>query len=46
VHIENLYLGGQRATEQDASSVAEAIRQLLQSGLNAAGAGEPIGVPT
>jgi hypothetical protein len=45
VHIENLYLGGQRATEQDAASVADAIRQLLQSGLGAAGAGEPIGVP-
>lgn len=46
VHIENLYLGGQKATEQEAMSVAEAIRQLLQSGMNAAGAGEPLGVPT
>lgn len=46
VHIENLYLGGQKATEQDTTSVAEAIRQLLQSGINAVGAGEPLGVPT
>jgi hypothetical protein len=46
VHIENLYLGGTKATEQETMSVAEAIRQLLQAGNNAAAAGEPLGVPT
>lgn len=46
VHIEHLYLGGQKATEQETMSVAEAIRQLLQSGINAVSAGEPLGVPT
>jgi hypothetical protein len=42
----DLYFAGQKATEGEKASLADAIRQLLQSGINAVGAGEPLGVPT
>lgn len=42
----DLYFAGQKATDSEKVSLAEAIKQLLQAGNNAAGAGEPLGVPT
>lgn len=46
LHIENVWFGGQKATEQETTSLVEMLRQQLQAGLGAAGAGEPLGVPT
>jgi hypothetical protein len=46
LHIENVWFGGQKATDQETTSLVEMLRQQLQAGLGAAGAGEPLGVPT
>jgi hypothetical protein len=45
VNVGDVYFAGQQASEQEKGGLVEFLKQQLQAGFNAAGAGEPIGVP-
>lgn len=43
VNVGDVYFAGQKATEQETGGLVEFLKQQLQAGINAAGAGEPLG---
>lgn len=43
IYVGDVYFAGQKATEQETGGLVEFLKQQLQAGFNAAGAGEPMG---
>lgn len=43
VYVGDIYFAGQKATEQETLGIVEVLKQQLQAGINAVGAGEPLG---